>query len=281
MPFRQFASKAVIPCLLASLLLVCEASAQGSDDPPHATDPNFSVTPGYLDRSELPDSLQLLPPPPDPASATFRRDEEARSATLPIRGTARWELAGRDANLEFPQPAENFSCAMGVHISEENTPRLFKLMQKLTADAGLSTYRTKNKYNRTRPFMEHDEATCRREQEDILRKDGSYPSGHSGTGWAWALAFAEINPERANEILRRGLEFGQSRVICDAHWQSDVDAGRIMGAATIARLQANAEFRADMEAAKAEVEKAKGAESALPSHCELEARALSSDEGAR
>ncbi len=31
---------------------------------------------------------------------------------------------------------------------------------------------------------------------------------------------------RAGARQTRGWEFGQSRVICGAHWQSDVDAGR-------------------------------------------------------
>lgn len=57
-------------------------------------------------------------------------------------------------------------------------------------------------------------------------------------------------------LLKRGLEFGQSRVICNAHWQSDVAADRIMGAATVARLQTDPAFLADLEAAKAKVKAA-------------------------
>ncbi len=49
--------------------------------------------------------------------------------------------------------------------------------------------------------------------------DGSYPSGHTAAGWGWALAFSQINPERSNELFMCGLAFGQSRVICNAHWE--------------------------------------------------------------
>ena len=146
---------------------------------------------------------------------------------------------------------------MGVRIDSKQTPRLYAMMQKMLSDFGLSTYGVKNKYNRVRPFVVHNEATCRADQEAILRGDGSYPSGHTAAGWGWALVFAQINPERADALLKRGIEFGQSRVICDAHWQSDVDAGRIMGAATVARLQTNPDFLADLKAAKAEVKAAK------------------------
>lgn len=75
-------------------------------------------------------------------------------------------------------------------------------------------------------------------------------------GWPprWALILTEIVPEHTDAILQRGYEFGQSRIICNVHWQSDVDAGRIMGAAAVARLHADAGFIADLAQAKAEAQ---------------------------
>ncbi|MET3649219.1 acid phosphatase [Phyllobacterium ifriqiyense] len=239
------------------------------------TDPHFQFEPGYLKQRELPDSLQLLGPPPPADSEALARDEEARQKALALRGSARWGLAKRDADLVFPQPAETFSCAMGMQIDEKETPHLYKVMQKVLTDAGLSTYGVKNKYTRTRPFVVHNEGTCTPDDEAILREDGSYPSGHTALGWGWALVLTEINPQRSNELLSRGLAFGQSRVICNAHWQSDVDAGRIMGAATVARLHADPVFLADVEAARKEVEKAKAAGGAPMTDCSAEAGALS------
>jgi acid phosphatase (class A) len=86
-----------------------------------------------------------------------------------------------------------------------------------------------------------------------LRKDGSYPSEHSAVGWAWALILSEVAPEQTDALLARGLAFGHSRVICNVHWQSDVNEGRIMGAGAVARLHGDPAFRADMEGAKAEL----------------------------
>lgn len=258
------------------LLAICgQALAQSSEARPNVTDPHFKIAPGYLKSSELPNSLVLLGPPPESGSAALARDEEARKATIPLRGTERWKLAITDADLAFPQAADNFSCAMGIKITETQTPRLYAMMQKVLSDFGLSTYGVKNKYNRVRPFVVHEEATCRADQEAILRGDGSYPSGHTAAGWGWALVFSQINPERSNELFRRGLAFGQSRVICNAHWQSDVDAGRIMGAATVARLQTDPVFLADLKAAEAEVNAAKAKPSASTPDCAAEAAALS------
>lgn len=92
--------------------------------------------------------------------------------------------------------------------------------------------------------------TCTPQDEGKLRMNGSYPSGHTTLGWTMALVLAEIRPERQNQLLQRGYEYGQSRVICGAHWQSDVDAGRILGAAVFARLHADERFVAALNEAK-------------------------------
>lgn len=266
----------IYPLVLFAAIALGSAGPAAAENAagPEITDPHFQLSPGYLDPKDLPDSLKLLGPPPAPGSAALARDEEARSATIPLRGGPRWDLARLDADLQFPQPAKNFSCAMGVDIDDQKTPHVYRLMQKVLTDAGLSTYGVKNAYDRTRPFVVHDEGTCWPEQEPLLRNDGSYPSGHTAAGWAWALVLTEINPERADALLRRGLEFGQSRVICNAHWQSDVDAGRIMGAATVARLHGNADFLADVAAARGEVAALKATGSAPQASCSAEEAAL-------
>ncbi|HEY6817236.1 MAG TPA: phosphatase PAP2 family protein, partial [Croceibacterium sp.] len=146
-----------------------------------------------------------------------------------------------------------FSCATGVAISQEGTPRLYALMGKMMIDVGLSTYGAKDHYKRTRPFVVHREATCAPGDEAMLRNDGSYPSGHSAVGWGWALVLAELVPERADALLQRGRDFGQSRLVCDAHWQSDIDAGRVIASGTVARLHADPVFLADLRAAGQEI----------------------------
>ena len=239
------------------------------------TDSHFKLAPGYLKQADLPNSLMLLGAPPAKDSAAFARDEEARQAALALKDSARWTLAKQDADLVFPRPAQNYSCALGVRIDEENTPVIYRMMQRLLTDAGLSTYGVKNKYQRVRPFAAHQEGTCTPADEQVLRTDGSYPSGHTAAGWAWALVLAQISPERSNELLARGLSFGQSRVVCNAHWQSDVDAGRVMGAATVARLQSEEAFQSDIQAARQELAKAKAAQGNEPLNCAAESAALS------
>lgn len=212
---------------------------------------------GYLPARELPNSLFLVPPPPQEGSTAFQLDLEIAAKYIASDDETRKQQAARDAVLAFPEALHAFNIVLDRPVSKDTTPHLYMILRRTVADAGLSTYMAKNHYQRARPFMVNNTPTCSPESEKHLREDGSYPSGHAAIGWAWALILAEVFPEQANVILKRGEEFGISRSVCNVHWHSDVLAGRMMGAAVVARLHANADFMIDLEAAKKEINKLK------------------------
>jgi len=208
---------------------------------------------GYLSEEEIPNSLQLVPPPPEEGSAAFQLDQEMAAMYVASDDEARKEQATKDAVLHFPEATEAFNIILETKISEEATPNLYMIMRRTLADAGLSTYAAKNHYQRARPFMLNNMPICTPDDEAALRKDGSYPSGHTAIGWAWALILAEVFPEQADVILERGKQFGISRNVCNVHWHSDVVYGRMMGAAAVAVLHSNPDFMIDLKVAKEEV----------------------------
>jgi acid phosphatase (class A) len=208
---------------------------------------------GYLSKEEIPNSLELVPPPPVEGSAAFILDQEIAAKYVALEDEARTTQATQDAVLAFPEALDAFNIILDTKISEEATPNLYMILRRTLADAGLSTYAAKNHYQRARPFMLNNTPICTPDDEAALRKDGSYPSGHTAIGWAWALILAEVFPEQADEIYIRGKEFGISRNVCNVHWHSDVVYGRMMGAAAVASLHANAQFLIDLAAAKEEI----------------------------
>lgn len=229
-----------------------------------------TATKGFIARDKLVDSLALLPPPPAAGSAAFSEDDEARKAAIQFRETPRWKLAARDADYKSPRVVDIFACTVGVNISEEATPHLYTLLRRSLIDAGLATYKAKIHYNRTRPFVvAKDSNICSPEEADFLSKDGSYPSGHSAFGWAWALILTEMVPDKADAIIQRGYQFGQNRVQCGVHWQSDVNAGRVVASAVVAQLHANPDFITEFHAAQKEVDAARAANKPGPD-CTLE-----------
>ena len=251
--FHKTSMRWILPVLVYTLMTAGCADLETQSKLTEVPEIHPGILAGYLQPEESPRSLALVPPPPAKGSAALARDEEVSRKAIAMRGTPRWDIAARDAELMFPEAASTFSGVLGIQITEKDTPHLYMLLRRTLADAGLATYTAKNNYARKRPFMKNNEPICTPDEETALRKDGSYPSGHTAIGWAWALILSEIVPEQTDAILARGLEFGQSRIICNVHWQSDVDEGRIMGAATVARQHADEDFLADLNQAKIEV----------------------------
>ena len=264
----------VLSIIMVLAVFVSCTSFQRQREPAEVPEIRPGILEGYLQSEELPNSLMLLPPPPAEDSACLAIDREDSRKSFTLRGTPRWDLAARDADMMFPDAAGTFSCALNAPITEQDTPHLYMLLRRTLADAAFSTFAAKNEYQRTRPFMVNGEPICTPNEEEHLKKDGSYPSGHTAFGWAWALILTEIAPERTDVILARGRAFGESRNISNVHWHSDVVEGRLVGSAAVARLHADPAFHAELEAAKAElaVVRTKGLKPTRD--CQIEADAL-------
>lgn len=227
---------------IALLLLACACGR-----------PTSSPSDTYFAANEVLDSAALLPGPPMEDSIQFSYDKMQYDEGLRMRLSPRGEVASSDADLK--KIHEVFSEAFGYPITVEGTPALYALIMRVGRECQRATQSAKRKYSRIRPYVMYNTNTCFRDDEDVVRKNGSYPSGHSSNGWGLALVLAEINPARRDVILKRGYEYGQSRVICGYHWQSDVDAARMIASACVAMLHANPRFVEDLDKAKAEFAK--------------------------
>ncbi len=70
--------------------------------------------------------------------------------------------------------------------------------------------------------------------------DGGFPSGHSAEAGRDAFTMAWLVPERFQEMVSRGLELGENRILAGMHSPLDVIGGRIQALATVAaNLRAN------------------------------------------
>ncbi len=240
--------------LIAGFTFGVAAIAVAKDAPP--TRPASSLGAGYLGATNLPDPLVMVPPLHAPNSAAQARDEDSQKAALALRGTPRWDVATSDAELFKPEATAALSCAAGIAISPTATPKLDRLLRMSAADLGLSTGAVKRKYQRPRPFMVNGQPSCTPAWEAMLKRDGSYPSGHSAIGYGWGLILAELIPGRAAQLVARGRAFGDSRRVCNVHWLSDTEEGRVPAAAVVAALHSNAAFQRDLKAARAEIARA-------------------------
>ncbi len=211
---------------------------------------------GYLAVEALPDSLIILGPPPAEESAEAAAERANFLATRALAGTPRWTQAIADSELFGDKAHYSLSCAAGVAITVKDTPTLSRMLDRLVLDAGRSVSAAKSRFMRERPLIAHPDAPVCVPREAWMKTNGSYPSGHAAFGWAWSLVMIELLPARATPLAERGRAFGESRVVCGLHFPSDVAAGQIMAAATVARLHAEPAFLKDLETARAELARA-------------------------
>lgn len=229
-----------------ALLLLSAACTLRAQDTPQT----------YFTVDEMPDMLRFLPAPPDTLSAAFAYDISQYFWGKTVRQEpTRSQIAREDADWTTDYLCHIFSDPFGTTISPDQTPELYTFLSQAIETADLIGQRPKAYYMRKRPFDRFKEPSLAPWDDEVLSHNGSYPSGHTIRGWSTALLLAEINPERADTILARGYMYGESRVIVGAHWQSDVDAGRLAASAAVIKLHTSPAFIKQMEKAKAEFRK--------------------------
>ena len=212
-----------------------------------------SVRADYIDADEMPDASVFLPAPPKQGDPLFDSDLVYYEWGKSMRATERGQRAHDDAKSSLDYLAQILEPAVGVRISNESTPNLYRLLSKSMTTANNANRKAKDFYKRTRPYVEFDEPTGVPEEERGSRRSASYPSGHTTRGWTVALVLSELLPDRASEILKVGYEYGTSRVIVGFHYQTDVQAARTAASGAVAVMHSDKEFQKDMKKARKEL----------------------------
>lgn len=207
----------------------------------------------YLTVDQLPDWQECLPAPPDAMSADFTRDI-ARYMWGRVQrfDSVRAAMAWRDASWSIDSLIAEFEEPFGMKISPVTTPAIYRVLVNGVLTIEQSRVKPKKFYARRRPFEVMNQPMFTRYEEEYLRGEGSYPSGHTVRGWSVALLLTQINPAAAEALFRRAWLYGESRVIVGAHWQSDVDVSRAATSLNFACLQSSPLFQAHMAQAQDE-----------------------------
>jgi acid phosphatase (class A) len=231
--------------LIAAIALAACATATPAPAPAPSTQPTHPTTADRNPAVQV-DALVFLAPPPE-ANGALELAERAI-----VRGP--WSAERRQQALEDNaiDPFAAFDAVLGPSFTAANYPATAALLDRAGRAAGFAGDPAKFRYRRPRPFLSDGAITPCIEDTPRLRESFSYPSGHGALGFGWALVLAELAPDHADALIERGRDFGWSRVVCGVHYPSDIDASRTVAAAAIARLHADPEFQAALEAAREE-----------------------------
>ena len=207
----------------------------------------------YIPEDRMTDAVQCVPAPPARQSAGFKYDiARYKWGKQQRKDPARLEMAIRDAIWSIDTTIAILGEPFGLKISQTETPAIYEVLTRGIATVEIIRIKPKAHYFRIRPFAYFKEASIFPQDDRWLASEGSYPSGHTIRAWACALLMAEINPANAEAVFARAWASGESRIISGCHWQSDVDASRPIASIGYARLQTNADFRAQMALAQDE-----------------------------
>ncbi|HYF22706.1 MAG TPA: phosphatase PAP2 family protein [Caulobacteraceae bacterium] len=215
---------------------------------------------GYLPDGAV-NASAFLPPVPAAGSPAEAADVAAYKEALKEVDTPRWKQAAADDDFSPPAVLKHYQCALGFKVDPAKAPALTRVLGRTGIDANTTVSRAKAHFKRQRPF--HGDATtplCLDIPADVRAKASTaYPSGHSAGGFLWGLILSELAPDRTDAVMARARDLSHSRLVCRLHYPSDLEAGHMTAAALYARLNAEPEFRADVDKARAELAAARAA----------------------
>lgn len=144
-----------------------------------------------------------------------------------------------------------FRDVIGAHFNPEALPLTALLSAHVGHDEGANTGQLKKGYARVRPYNADKslQPVCK-----TKKKDDSYPSGHATAGYLQALTLIELVPEKRDAILARADDYAHNRLVCGVHYRSDIEAARLVAYSVHAIMRENAQFKAEVAAAKAEMQ---------------------------
>ena len=235
------------------------AKAQGSDLFPSlmaAARSEYMQLTG-LSESDLtapfPSLVKILDAPPTADDYFFASDLFKFWQSKELRSTERGEMANNDESITDDYLVSIFAaCSPVVTISESNTPQIVMLIKALKLSLYTLTHNLKSIIYRERPYVKYNEPVVYGSYDWSVFYESSYPSRHALIGWGIALALAEVMHDCQNVLLKRGYEYGESRIIKGSSYASDVHAARIMAACYLSKLHNETLFKNLFANAKAE-----------------------------
>jgi acid phosphatase (class A) len=228
-------------------LLMLAACATPASAPAPSPPPVQHPTTAERNPAVQVDALHFLPPPPAANGAIERAERDI------VRGPWSAERRAQALADNAIDPFAAFDSVLGANFTPANFPATLAVLTRAGRAAGYAGDPVKFRDQRPRPFVTDNSITPCIEDTPALRASFSYPSGHAALGFSWALVLTELAPAHADAIIERGRDFTWSRVVCGVHYPSDVEAGRTVAAAAVARLHADPDFQRELAAARAEM----------------------------
>ena len=199
------------------------------------------------------DASTFLSGPPADTSVEYLKDYTQYLWGKSVRNASGWEYAAADINFQLTTYTKAFSPYVGLQISKDNTPSIYRALEYVLTSGKKAIENIKTGFGSSMPpYARFNEQSLVPSMEKEYSTISSYPSSFAFMGWLTALTLVEICPDKQDDILLRGYNFGMSSVIAGYNWDSDIVSGRIMACAQTVMLHSQSVFKNMMTAARTE-----------------------------
>jgi acid phosphatase (class A) len=230
--------------ILAAAVLALTASTAAAQTVPAKAPKTLQVlTPDQVDPS------RLLPPPAKDGSDLQQADLHEvqrvyKSRTPERRAQAEWD--------DKHESVELFFATLGPQFDLKKLPVTAALMETVDHEQSVVANIAKRYFLRNRPWA-IDPSLVACDYKPGAAPQTSYPSGHATLSYSEGFILAALMPEKAQAILGRSNEYAYSRVVCGAHYASDIEASHVLGTELAMLMLENPKFAAQFNAAQAEL----------------------------
>ena len=242
--------------LALTLLSPATALAQTAAMPPPAAPAATLVMPSetpelkYLSAADL-IPQRVLPQPPIRGSEREKLELQMLHAMIAAATPERLAQAHADDKNETPSI---FNEALGRDLTK--LPATWSLLVTVQDEIEAAIDLSKDTFARLRPYnVDETLPTCG--HPDKAKAARSYPSGHATMGYAVAMTYAVLAPEKAQALMSRAADYAASREVCGAHYGSDTEASAALSAAVVTALLKDPRFQAKLQLARTELRAAK------------------------
>jgi acid phosphatase (class A) len=142
--------------------------------------------------------------------------------------------------------------SIGTWFHPDSLPLTAALVANVWKDAEYYIWKYKNYFLRIRPYKLETQLNNLEETNWA-----AYPSGHATNSYVNAYLYSELIPEFSTFFIKDAYDMAHSREIIGVHYPSDSESGRLLAYQLVKKLISNEEFKKDLKAARAEIEKAK------------------------
>jgi acid phosphatase (class A) len=233
--------------LIAIASLASAAVASAADAPAKPAPKTLHVL-----TAEQVDPSKLLPPPVKDGS------DQQKSELAEVQRQYKARTPARHAQAEWDDKHESvelFFATLGPSFDLKKLPATAKVMATVDNEQSVVANIAKRYFLRNRPWA-IDPSLVACDYKPNAAPLTSYPSGHATLSYSEGYVLAALMPEKAQPILDRAQEYAYSRVVCAAHYPSDIEASHVLGTALAMMMLKDPGFAADFAAARTELKAA-------------------------